>query len=267
MSTLWTARTGDRLRVVANPSVAINAAWATFVLVPVSGRGASQVYIADLYHHTLETAPVDPGYRVSTDAPTAPIAISDAVDMVETSLSNPRVQRVAQVWADTPLNVLMVRTRTSRVTALLAVGGNTVAIRRLANGAAAADFDPPQYRPSALSPAVRNGYAFASDDTTMTWLSISAGHHTLWRWAPGDRSPIGRALPDNFTPIRAAGRFAVATPSGDYQQLFGAQANRVIELPAGVTLLQLDSVNAVLAVQTSDGTRYAVVPVQALDTC
>jgi hypothetical protein len=34
-----------------------------------------------------------------------------------------------------------------------------------------------------------------------------------------------------------------------------------------VSLIQVDSVNAVLAMRTSGGTRYARIPVQALDTC
>ena len=37
VSRLWTARPGDRLRAVANPSGAINDAWAAFVLERVDG--------------------------------------------------------------------------------------------------------------------------------------------------------------------------------------------------------------------------------------
>jgi hypothetical protein len=267
MSTLWTARTGERMRAVANPSGAINDTWATFVLVPVDGAGAPRVRVADLYHHTLSTVPIDDGYRVGVDASTAPRAMNDAVEVLEISRADPHLQRLAQVWVDTPLNVLTSRTRSSRVTALLAVGGNVVAIRTLATGAAVADFDQPQYRPATLPPTVRNGYAFASDNTTLTWLSTNAAHHTLWQWTPGDASPTGRALPDTFVPVRAMGHFAAAAPSSGQQQILDALANRVIELPPGVSLLQLDSVTAVLAVRTPAGTRYTRIPVRALDSC
>jgi hypothetical protein len=266
-STMWTARAGDRLRAVANPSGAINDAWATFVLVPVDGAGAPQVRVADRFHHTLAPVSLDVGYRVSNDAATAPLAMSDTVDLLETSLAAPRVQRIEHVWVDTNLKVLTSRVHTSGVTALVAVGGLVVSIRNRASGAVVADFDQPQYRPPTVPPAVRSGYSFTSDNTTLTWLSTVAGHHTLWEWTPGEAAPTGRPLPDSFAPIQTAGRFAVAAPSGGQQQIVDARANRVIELPPGVRLLQVNSVNAVLAMRTSAGTRYTRIPAQALDTC
>jgi hypothetical protein len=264
-STLWTARAGDRLRAVANPSGAINYAWATFVLVPV--HGAPQVRVADRFHHTLAQVSVDAGFRVSIDAPTAPLAMNDSVDLLETSLTDPYVQRIEHVWVDTKVNALTSRVRTSGITALVAVGGLVVSIRKRASGAVVADFDQPQYRPTTMAPAVRNGYAFTSDNTTLTWLSTVLGHHTLWQWTPGEASPTGPALPDTFAPVSAAGRFAAAAPSSGQQQLVDARANRVIELPTGVSLLQIDGVTAVLAMRTSVGTRYTRIPLQALDTC
>jgi hypothetical protein len=269
VSRLWTARPGDRLRAVANPSGAINAAWAIFVLVPVDGRSAPQVYVADRSTKSLATVPVDSGYRVSADPQTAPIEMGDWVALLETSRADPRVQVLAQYWVDSPLHLIKSRTRTSGVSTLLAVGGNVVSVGKRANGAVFADFDQPQYRPTTLPVAVRDGYAFASDNTTLTWLSTVNGRHNLWQWTPGEPSPTWRALPATVRSVRAADRFAVAAPStaGGRQRLLDPLTGRVIVLPAGVELVQVAGVTAVLAMKTNGITRYTRVPVQALDSC
>src|SRR6476646_126682 len=59
VSRLWTARPGDRLRAVANPSGAINDGWATFVLERIDGTGVPQVRVADLFHKSIATLTVD----------------------------------------------------------------------------------------------------------------------------------------------------------------------------------------------------------------
>jgi hypothetical protein len=109
-------------------------------------------------------------------------------------------------------------------------------------------FADPQDQPADLEPAARNGVAFVSDGTTLSWFTQQSGQAVIWSWRPGEPVPVARGMPAGFTPEAigsggaVAGRFdrdlariAVLTPG-----------HPIAELPPAVDLLRLDGNFAVL---------------------
>jgi hypothetical protein len=268
---LWTAALGQRVRVVANASGAISQSRVVFVIMPVGGAADPQTLVVDMQSKAVKAFRTDPGYRLSSDASSAPIVSDDALELIETSTGRaPARQQLALYWADGSITAPSTRQPVAAaVTSLLPVGGNTVLVRNGPAHAADTIFTDPQNRPTTLPAATRSGFAFASDATTMTWLTSTHGRRDLWQWAPGDASPRRRALPAGFAATGASGAFAterVATPAGT-QRVLDSVSRRISTLPIGVSLVRVDAGTAVLRRHAGTETRYARVPLSDLFTC
>jgi hypothetical protein len=265
---VWTAKPNERLWAIANPFGALSDQWVAFVLAPLGGTGGGHALVANTANGQVVTLQPDPGYRMSDDPLLAPIVMHDAVSLVESSRSGSSAQ-LSLYWADSTRHTSSVRTGVSRTVALLPVGGNVVTIRTGTNGLVAVDFDQPTYRPSTLEPAARHGYAFASDGTTLTWLSQIGARYYRWQWAPGDPSALRRAITGPGRPVATAGRFAVmgdaASPAA--QHLFDSVTGRMIVLPAGTALRRVDGTTATLTDHSTALLRYRRVPTAALTAC
>ena len=261
-SRLWTARAGQSWQAIANPAGAFNNGWAAFLLIPTAGSGAGRAMVVDRSTGHVAELTIDPGYEVGANPLAAPVVVRSAVTVVETSRSNSGAQRLALYWADTARLQADPTTPTSAVTTLLPVGGNVVAIRTGTDRSVAADFDDPRYRPSTLEPAVRHGFGFSSDGTTMHWVSAIGHRYQLWRWAPGDPSPVARTLALPARPLLTTGRFAVAP-----HELTDAITGQVQNLPAGLSVTRVDGAVATVEQQSPTGVRYARIPASALAGC
>ncbi|HEV7206931.1 MAG TPA: hypothetical protein VGN18_20180 [Jatrophihabitans sp.] len=261
---LWTTRPADRVRVVANPSGAFDGSTAVLVLVPTGGHGTPEIMVVDSGTHSSASLTVDAGYRVGTDTASAPVILRSAVSVLETSLAAPARQQIAQYWADSAVHTPSGRTRTSGVRSLLAVGGNVISVRPSAGGRTVLDFDQPDYRPTSLPPAAQDGYAFASDGTTLEWLAGAGDLHSLWQWAPGDPDPIRHTVPSGFRPTQAIGRLAATDPAGAPQQIYDTVTGRTVELPRGLTLHY--AVGGAVVLTTAAG-GYSRLPTATLLAC
>ena len=176
---------------------------------------------------------------------------------------------MAQYWVDTPPDTPANGQQVSNATTLLPVGGNTVTIHPRPDHTVQVQFADPQYRPTTLEPAARSGYAFASDGTTLTWLSAAGGRRYLWHWASGEPSPLRHVLPRGFTAAAAYGGVAaekVATPTSR-QRVLDVATGVTVRLPQGVSLVRVDADTAVLTMHSTDVTRYIRVPLSSLTTC
>jgi len=265
---LWTAHAGERVRAVANPSGAVNDAYAAFVIAPL-GSGTPQLIVDDRSTwttHAVSTRAA--GYQLSTDAGTAPVARDEKIEVLQTSLRDPAQQRIDGYWPGQTVDWVSDATA-SGTTAMLSAGGNLVLVRKSAAGKVALQFDDERYRPSALNPAARDGFSFSSDGTTLTWLTDVDGVPSLWQWAPGDPRPIRRALPGDLVPSAASGRYAVGKRPGEGagRTIVDTGSGVMSQLPVGVNLVRVDGAVAWLTQQSSDGVRYGHVPVNTLTRC
>lgn len=261
---LWTAGPSERVRVVANPSGAFDGSTAALVLVPTGGHRAPEVVVVDAAAHFSATLTLDAGYRVGIDAASAPVIIHGSVTVLETSVADPARQQLAQHWVDSAMRSATGRTPTTGVTSLLAVGGNVISVRSTPGGLIDLAFDQPNYRPSSLPPAARDGYAFTSDGTTLEWLSGAGSVHSLWQWAPGDPTPIRHTVPTGFRPAEAVGRLAVTATSGSPQRIYDTATGHVVELPRGMTLRHAAGGSVVL---TTAAGGYSRLPTTTMLAC
>lgn len=264
---LWQARAGERVRAVANPSGAVSPDASVFVLDRLA-PGTPPRLVLTMRPRDVPVVVDAPGagYRFSTDPLTAPIIVSDGiVQALLTSTANPAQQEVESFWL--PTRLWSSTARASNATQLLSVGGNVVLLSSDRHGAVSdIRFDVAQYRPTTLLPALRNGFSVSSDGTTMSWLSRQDGRPALVQWSPGEPAPIRRLLPPDLAPASAVGRFAVVT-SGAARGIVDTREGQIVQLPAGVDLLEVNGPLAVVARQTPTGLRYSRVPVTALTNC
>lgn len=261
-SRLWTTTPSERLRAIANPSGALTGDWAAFVLMPAAGSSAGRAVVVNRSTRHVADLASDPGYGVGANPLVAPIVVRSAITVLEHSASDPAAQRLALYWADTARLRADAAAPTTAVTTLLPVGGNVVALRTGADRSVTADFEQPQYRPSTLEPAVRDGFGFSSDGTTMRWLSASAGRYRLWRWAPGDPSPVARSLAMTDRPRLTTGPFAVAL-----HQLADSATGRVQNLPPGLAVTRVDGAVATVDQRSPRDATSARIRVSALANC
>ena len=255
---IWTAGPNDHVRVVANPSGAVNADWVVFVLAAVHGGGASRIALVERATGQLTEVATDPGYGISADPLLAPVLGDDAITFVETSLTQRGSQRTVYHVAHTGTTRPTYSIPTSDVTSLLPVGGNIVSVRTGPAGDTRVDFDQPANRPATLLPAVRDGYGFTSDGTTMRWLVRTDARYELWQWAPGDAAPIGRILTMTVRPTTPAGPLATGG-----RQVDDPATGRVLDLPYGLSLLRVDGTVATVAA----GAHNSRIPTAALADC
>jgi hypothetical protein len=272
---LWRQRSDQVGRAFANPSGAIGSSVVSFGIAPVDpATGAVAASTRRLYVATrhggaaIALPPPDRGFAVpTTDSLTAPVAGDDSVTVLERSMSRPARQRLITYQGGPGLwRRVSARRVSAHVIQLLSAGGNLITISRSARGAAHLSFAEPQYQPTDLEPAARDGVAFFSDGTTLSWFTQQGGQAVVWSWRPGEPVPVARGMPAGFTPEtiggsgvvagrfdRALARIAVLTPG-----------HRVAELPAAVDLLRLDGGFAVLNDKRVALTR---VPLGALTDC
>ena len=265
---MWTAGRNERVRAVADPSGGITDGWAVFVLAPVVGTGAGRMLGVDLSSASVTELIVDPGYVVSTDPRLAPLVGDDAVNALETARADPREQ-VAVYWPATEPRTSDVRVRTANVRRLVPGGRKCRHDPVGPNGTVNLGFDQQQYRPSTLEPAARPGFGFASDGTTLTWVTQVGDRYYRWQWAPGDPAPLRRAVTAPGRPVATAGRFVVMGDVSPHaaQRLFDSSTGKIIELPPRVSLVRADGTIATLADHSSGAVRYVRVPVAALIAC
>lgn len=266
LATVWTARAGERVRVVANPFAAVASSYAAFVLVPLDA-GPTRLMIVDRDTNVAEPTPLPAaGFRLGTDPATAPLAGGFApIEVLTTSVTHPTEQRLDAHWPN--MNPIWAKEAdASGVTRLLKVGGNVVFLRSGAGGSVDIRFAEPKYRPTTLPAAVRTGFAFSSDGTTMTWLTDDGGRPLLWHWAVGDPQPIHRPLPGDLTPVSATGRYVVGEPAhpGAGRTLVDTRTGAIAQLPAGLDLITVAGKVALLSQQTGDTVRYARVPTSVM---
>ena len=218
--------------------------------------------VVDRSTHRVAELASDPGYVVGANPLVAPVVERTAITVLEQSRSGSGAQRLALYSADTTRLRADASTPTGAVTTLLPVGGNVVALRSGAGGSITADFDQPQYRPSTLEPALRNGFSFSSDGTTMRWLATDGPRYRLWQWAPGDPSPVAHPLAMTDRPLLTTGPFAVAS-----HQIADAATGRVQKLPPGLAVTRIDGTVATVEQRSPDGVTSARIPVHVLTGC
>jgi len=263
---IWTAGPGERMRAVASPFAAITEDEVAFVLAPL-GSGESRFMVAPRTSDVAAPVPGPaPGYRFAADPMTAPIIDGETIQVLEVSTADPSRQRVDAYWPEASRWTLTAEG--TNVSAVLPVGGNLLMLRQQ-DGAVDVQFDDATYRPTTLARAVREGFSFASDGTTLTWLTDQGGRPVFWQWAPGDPTPEHRALPGDLTPVSSRGQLVVGEPSGagGGRPLVDVGTGRAAQLPPDVDLVRVDSGIAVLAQRSAGGVTYAKVPTALLTRC
>lgn len=256
--TLWRAGR-EPVRVVVNRSGALGDGVAAAVLVPVAG-GAPTVLAVDSYTGTT-VLHAERGWAVGADAATAPVALDEGVQIVETSTTRPALQRTVQYFVEPELSdPTPVVARMPRVDSLLAVGGNEIMTRRSADGSVTLVSGDAAALPSTLAPALRAGRDFVADGTTMAWL---VGGDVL-RWRPGLAAPRRRALPVSSGGYRLVStRLAVAAERDGRQRVVDVATGRATDLPRGATVVASGGPTAVLAVSG----RVVRVPIVTVLSC